>query len=95
MCAGEKRPAVVCAKTDNKRATLQVFTGATGFEPATSGVTGRVGHNDAQRPRFMGTSMKIIDRRYGHLVRRYLRGCAETAALTTLRRSRPFVTCAN
>jgi hypothetical protein len=36
------RPAVVCAKLGNKRCRFAgTFTGATGLEPATSGVTGR------------------------------------------------------
>ena len=38
---GEK-PAVACAWVDNKRCRFAgTFTGATGLEPATSGVTGR------------------------------------------------------
>jgi hypothetical protein len=44
--AGEK-PAVVCATADNKKPELQdVSTGATGLEPATSGVTGLFHGND-------------------------------------------------
>jgi hypothetical protein len=39
----EKKPAVVYAKIGNKRCDLQELTGATGLEPATSGVTGRYG----------------------------------------------------
>jgi len=37
-----RKPAVVRAKTDTKRVICRMFsTGATGLEPATSGVTGR------------------------------------------------------
>ena len=46
LCGTNKKPAVVCACTGDKaRSDLQGFgvriTGATGLEPATSGVTGR------------------------------------------------------
>jgi hypothetical protein len=38
----EKKPAVVCTKSDTKRFQFAgISTGATGLEPATSGVTGR------------------------------------------------------
>ena len=41
-CARDaKKPAVGCAYTGNKRWIFRDFTGATGLEPATSGVTGR------------------------------------------------------
>src|ERR1700736_2034220 len=40
--AADEKPAVGCADADNKNPDLQdVSTGATGLEPATSGVTGR------------------------------------------------------
>jgi hypothetical protein len=41
-------------KTSDERAaakSLQIETGATGLEPATSGVTGRVKYDNAQRAR--------------------------------------------
>jgi hypothetical protein len=45
---GMTRPAVVCATTSDKRCRFAgTFTGATGLEPATSGVTGR--HSQAFR----------------------------------------------
>ncbi len=50
MYTGSRKPAVDCARGDNKTCRLAgAFTGATGLEPATSGVTGRVGRNDARR----------------------------------------------
>ncbi|MDQ3881121.1 MAG: hypothetical protein M3295_08625, partial [Chloroflexota bacterium] len=46
----EKKPAVDYAKRGNKHADLQDFTGATGLETATSGVTGRFeGHHGSRR----------------------------------------------
>src|SRR5215204_6426313 len=46
----EKKPAVDYVRAGDKRCQFAgTFTGATGLEPATSGVTGRVGYNDARR----------------------------------------------
>ena len=50
-CPFAARDPSIRAYIDNKNASLQALreTGATGLEPATSGVTGRVGHHDAPR----------------------------------------------
>jgi hypothetical protein len=50
MYAGSRKPAVDCARGDNKTCRLAgSLTGATGLEPATSGVTGRSWRFRAER----------------------------------------------